>query len=548
MVDDQLPHSVQTSQASGIRPYSGQVQVQRMIIEPIAPSPAPKNLLLAKYSSPWKIIRRMSALSIVTAFIAQMVVLIPFGIALFNSTLALVGMVCGFPLIGIFIWMKRPKLVEVVMATPAEVGATMHALSGQRTLQTPVTTVVRRHIVRDSGAFDIPAPKNLWQVFSVTMVIAITLIITSMVADTSDSSTLLALNFLVVILLAIPLMLLGFSIPVFAWWSFSSKRLGLPTRGHEAEAVLTAGMLSTIPAICINSILFPILLASLGIIGDWSSMGLDDGNNLATFLALAVSAPVGEELCKAGAVILMARYIDSPRRGFQVGFTVGLGFAIVENLIYVAGSFIGGGLISFVFTTFIRGIGSIPGHAVWTGITGLTIGWALSRNQSLADSVRGALGESDEVDSSNQPTWSLIDKDTGIQVDSVGVNQGGIEALASDAVVRDSGVAVAGGGVAIASTSRITLYGNNQREIFAGRGFPLPQTVSSGLLLAMLGHAFWNGTSFLSLYIAEMMGLSEVGMTLVFLGWTTFLVTAILFIGINIIRTVATVPGPTTVD
>ena len=548
MVDDQLPHSVQTSQASGIRPYGGQVQVQRMIIEPIAPSPAPKNLILAKYSSPWKIILRMSALSIVTAFIAQTVVMVPIGIALFNSTLALVGMVCGFPLIGIFIWMKRPKLVEVVMATPAEVGATMHALSGQRTLQTPVTTVVRRHVVRDSGAFDIPAPKNLWQVFSVTMVIAIALIITSVAADTSDSSTLLALNLLVVILLAIPLMLLGFSIPVFAWWSFSSKRLGLPTRGHEAEAVLTAGMLSTIPAICINSILFPILLASLGIIGDWSTMGLDDGNNLATFLALAVSAPVGEELCKAGAVILMARYIDSPRRGFQVGFTVGLGFAIVENLMYVAGSFIGGGLISFAFTTFIRGIGSIPGHAVWTGITGLTIGWALSRNQSLADSVRGALGESDEVDSSNQPTWSLIDKDTGMQVDSVGVNQGGIESLASNAAVRDSGVAVAGGGVAIASASRITQIGNNPREIFAGRGFPLPQTVSSGLLLAILGHSFWNGTSFLSLYIAELMGLGELGMILIFLGWTAFLVTAILFIGINIIRTVATVPGPTTVD
>jgi hypothetical protein len=64
----------------------------------------------------------------------------------------------------------------------------------------------------------------------------------------------------------------------------------------------------------------------------------------------------------------------------------------------------------------------------------------------------------------------------------------------------------------------------------------------------MLGHAFWNGTSFLSLYIAEMMGLSEVGMILISLGWTAFLVTAILFIGINIIRTVATVPGPKTTD
>ena len=62
MFDDHLQHYVQTSGVSGIQPYGGQVQVQRMIIEPIAPTPAPKNLLLAKYSSPWKIILRMSAL------------------------------------------------------------------------------------------------------------------------------------------------------------------------------------------------------------------------------------------------------------------------------------------------------------------------------------------------------------------------------------------------------------------------------------------------------------------------------------------------------
>ena len=98
-------------------------------------------------------------------------------------------------------------------------------------------------------------------------------------------------------------------------------------------------------------------------------------------MLLSVSAPVGEELCKAAFVLSLYKIIDSPKRGFQVGFSVGLGFALLENLIYIMSSFGTGAAISYSMTTVMRGIGSIPGHAVWTGLSGVSIGWYLCKRR-----------------------------------------------------------------------------------------------------------------------------------------------------------------------
>ena len=54
-------------------------------------------------------------------------------------------------------------------------------------------------------------------------------------------------------LLAIPLWILGFSIPVLAWWSVASNRLKVSVRRVEAEALI-AGMVSAFPAFMLNSL------------------------------------------------------------------------------------------------------------------------------------------------------------------------------------------------------------------------------------------------------------------------------------------------------
>ena len=86
-----------------------------------------------------------------------------------------------------------------------------------------------------------------------------------------------------------PVIIVGFSIPVMAWWSHSTKRIGLPTRRRDAENWLMAGILSAIPALFINSIFFPELV--LLIMPEISIEGLNN-------LGAVISAPVGEEICK----------------------------------------------------------------------------------------------------------------------------------------------------------------------------------------------------------------------------------------------------------
>jgi hypothetical protein len=144
----------------------------------------------------------------------------------------------------------------------------------------------------------------------------------------------------------------------------------------------------------------------------------------------------------------------------------------------------------------------------------------LSQNKGLANTVRGALGESAATSSAEQPEWSLFDRSTGQLVDSIG----------GDATILDAG--------------RISFLPEQSREVNSPSGIPLPKSVPLAIGLAILGHSFWNGTSFLSQYLAESMGLGDVGIILVLLGWTAVLILGILAFGINIIRTVANAPGP----
>ena len=80
------------------------------------------------------------------------------------------------------------------------------------------------------------------------------------------------------------------------------------------------------PAIVINSFVFPVIAGILGF----------DTENQELMLSLTavISAPIGE-IGKALAVAVFVHQMNSGKRGFQIGFTVGLGFALIENLQYI---------------------------------------------------------------------------------------------------------------------------------------------------------------------------------------------------------------------
>jgi RsiW-degrading membrane proteinase PrsW (M82 family) len=84
-------------------------------------------------------------------------------------------------------------------------------------------------------------------------------------------------------------------------------------------------------------------------------------------IGAAVVAPLVEELMKPLAVIMLGRRLRSPAEAFLVGMAGGVGFAIVENMLYESGGF---SLWAAIAT--LRGIGGVL-HPLNAGLVAL--GW-----------------------------------------------------------------------------------------------------------------------------------------------------------------------------
>ena len=173
---------------------------------------------------------------------------------------------------------------------------------------------------------------------------------------------------------------------------------------------------------------------------------------------MIVSAPVGEEICKALAVFALAGLIDSKKRGFQVGFTVGLGFALLENLQYILFSLFAGEVMAFSYglTSVVRGIGSIPGHAMWTACSGYAIGSILEQRKQS----------------------SLIPDIKELNL---------VNPLEND----------------ISQTSNSFSHLTKDSMFSKSSDLELPTSLPVMLSIAIFGHAFWNGSSVLMAYISQ---------------------------------------------
>lgn len=400
--------------------------------------------------SRWSSVGRMLGIVILLWVLAQFIVLIAAGFldgdldgdfGPLDGALVIAGTLCSAPLVVLLLFMRRPKLEHLIIAEPTSDGQHVHSLPNSKILQTPVPTRIRQFIVRSRHPLRVPVAKHLWMLFLGGVFVSSIAFAPLLIDSTNIGYILLAL------FVAIPAWLVGFSTPVFAWWSFSSSRFHLSTTRQQGEAMLIAGMLSTFPAIIINSFITP-----------GSVLFLTGGQASSTLLeniTVIVSAPVGEEICKALAVLSLAGLIDSKKRGFQVGFTVGLGFALLENLQYILFSLFAGEFVAFSYglTSVVRGIGSIPGHAMWTACSGYAIGHMLEQRKQTThgkqwnffNSLQG--GNHDSNASSNQFSQSsLFSKSSDLQ---------------------------------------------------------LPTSLPLMLGIAIFGHAFWNGSSVLMSHISR---------------------------------------------
>lgn len=104
-----------------------------------------------------------------------------------------------------------------------------------------------------------------------------------------------------------------------------------------------------------------------------------------TTFAVTVQAPVVEEFAKSLGLLLLLvlarKHFDGPVDGVVFAFTIAGGFAFTENILYfgraIAESATPGTDLAMVF--FLRGVMSPFAHAIFTGTTGLILGFAARR-------------------------------------------------------------------------------------------------------------------------------------------------------------------------
>lgn len=109
-----------------------------------------------------------------------------------------------------------------------------------------------------------------------------------------------------------------------------------------------------------------------------------DAADLRTYMA-TVQAPIVEEFAKSLGLLMLLllarKHFDGPVDGVVFAFTIAGGFAFTENILYfgraIAESADPAGEFAQVF--FLRGVMSPFAHAIFTGTTGLVMGFAARR-------------------------------------------------------------------------------------------------------------------------------------------------------------------------
>ncbi|MDN5820945.1 MAG: PrsW family intramembrane metalloprotease [Brachybacterium sp.] len=104
---------------------------------------------------------------------------------------------------------------------------------------------------------------------------------------------------------------------------------------------------------------------------------------IAEFAGLVISAPLVEETSKGlGLLLLMVlarRYFNGPLDGLIYGALIGGGFAFTENIIYYTRQLETSGAGGVLFLFILRGVLNIFGHAIYTSLTGLAVGFVVRK-------------------------------------------------------------------------------------------------------------------------------------------------------------------------
>ena len=101
-------------------------------------------------------------------------------------------------------------------------------------------------------------------------------------------------------------------------------------------------------------------------------------------LAALVGAPLVEETFKGvallGMLLVFRREFDNVLDGLVYGALIGMGFEMTEDVLYLGGAYLVGGVAAFGEEWLLRPVLTGPAHAMFTGATGAAVGWARSQH------------------------------------------------------------------------------------------------------------------------------------------------------------------------
>jgi protease PrsW len=147
---------------------------------------------------------------------------------------------------------------------------------------------------------------------------------------------------------------------LIAMWLFDRLDAKRPEPPSLRRKVAFVGMLSVIPAIVLEVLVTRTIGEQLGPM--WTYQG-------SSFHAYVVAAAI-EEACKIAVVYwIVWRHPEFDERmdGIVYATRAGLGFALVENVMYLLGQET---LSGQLYVWVARALLAVPGHAMWTGIIG----------------------------------------------------------------------------------------------------------------------------------------------------------------------------------
>ncbi len=160
------------------------------------------------------------------------------------------------------------------------------------------------------------------------------------------------------IILSAPLIVFAITLPAVIWVSFifSWDRYEPEPRKYVLGALFW-GMMSTLPSFFLNT-----------------TIGLP----LGALSAVLVAPPV-EEFYKAFGFLFTRKQVDNELDGMIYGICFGVGFSVIENLLYGFNAYSSGGVAGFAILTVYRSVFSLMLHVMGPVMVGFLYGMAVRK-------------------------------------------------------------------------------------------------------------------------------------------------------------------------